>query len=276
MSASARRGNSLLCQVALTVCGEKGVVAVIQSFFDESFEDDQSFFAVAGYLFQTSKLRKFERAWRSMLGGLPYFHMQEINQIKSQPNGLQIGGVYDGMTADDADRLARKAIGLIGEFASHGYIIHVDPREVAANWQHTSIINGPYEACLWNALCAAKLWRDEHRPRAGLAYFFEHGGPNQKRAEKTITRLFNDDKEIFGSATKAFVPKGCSPAIDAADILCFLALAEFRRQRRKSKKPARKDFFALVNSVPTQHAKLDMKLWNDRCIATANGRLPSQ
>lgn len=252
------------------------MVAVIQSFFDESFEDDQSFFVVAGYLFQTSKLRKFEREWRSMLAGLPYFHMQEINQIKHAKDGIQVGGVYDRMTAESADRLARRAIQLISEYATQGFVTHVDPRDVAAEWEHKAILDGAYESCLWYAMCASKIWRDIFKPGARLAYFFEQGGPKQGHADNAIRALFADEEKIFGQASYAFVPKGCAPASEAADILSFLALKEFRRQRDNSHTKPRKDLIALTQGVPTEICKIDVKLWNDRVLVSARARLAAQ
>lgn len=276
MSSAAQGDGSLFYEVAVTLCGRGGMVAVIQSFFDESFEDNQSFFVVAGYLFQTSKLRMFEREWRSMLAGLPYFHMQEINQIKHAKDGVQMGGVYDRMTAESADKLARRAIQLISEYASQGFIAHVDPRDVTAEWKHKAILDGAYESCLWYAMCASKIWRDRFKPGARLAYFFEQGGPKQERADNAIRALFADEEKIFGQASYAFVPKGCAPASEAADILSFLALKEFRRQRANSPAKPRKDLIALTEGVPTEICRIDVKLWNDRVLAAARARLAAQ
>jgi len=79
-----------LATADILVPGESGLVAIVQSFFDESYEDSGELFCVAGYVFTKLDYQSFEIGWRAMLRrhSLPFFRMSACAHGAEPFNGL--------------------------------------------------------------------------------------------------------------------------------------------------------------------------------------------
>lgn len=248
--------------------GRNGLAAIIQSFFDESYGDDNPYpFCVAGYVFTKLKLAAFERDWRSMLRKweLPYFHM--VDCAHGNPP-------FDKLGRDGCINAAKDAISIIQKYAALGVGITLDPDKFEKDWQHKEIIKSAYECCVWMSVVAIKKWADEVRPSARFSYIFEQGYVNNGRALQAMVALFSDPelKAKYRSPGFGFVEKADSPGVQAADLLAWQLFTENKRIRDGIRPKARKDFSALMAKPQHVHAYVDLEAWNDQVLAAARAR----
>lgn len=113
--------DSILDLVRALAPGRDDALALIHSYFDESETD--STLCVAGYVFRTDNVRKFEASWRAMLrqnGDLPYFRMSACNSG---------GHHFDKMGENERIEAQRDAIKLVGKFASYGFSATVNTND---------------------------------------------------------------------------------------------------------------------------------------------------
>lgn len=273
--APAHKHETVMLTVARTLMWERSAMAaVIQSFFDESYGDDNPFpFCMAGYAFTKLRLAKFDREWRAMLAKyhLSAFHMVDC----AHGNGEFDKGIRP---RSQCDIIARHAISLIQKYASFGVGIIIDPEEFDANWQHKEAISSFYECCIWMCVVAIKKWSDDNLENRRFHYFFEKGYKNEGKAHSALVALFSDP-EInlrYRDPTFTMVPKKDSPGAQAADILAWHWYQEAKRRRDKTRPKPRKDFLALTSKPEHVVAEIDLKAWNDEVLVAARARLAAQ
>lgn len=225
---------------------EGDLVSILSAYFDESYGASGAF-SVAGYTFKQSALKPFEKSWGRMLRdyGLPYFRMS------SCASG---NGVFKGMTLDERDRIARRAISLIGQYACDGYGVSF----------RVGMLDGPsmqrefggmqdYEWSCWIVMAFIRGWVRFHNWPGGVQYFFEAGHQNQARANSLLAFIAQHDglRQAYRYRGHGFVEKETSGAVQAADILAWHVNKDLKRKSEGL--PPRKDFQALLKA---KHANL--------------------
>lgn len=239
------------------------VVAVLEAYFDESF--DRSLLCVAGYVFAKTKAKALNREWGHMLreNGLPYFRMSACAH-GNEP--------FDGLSKPQRDFVARTVIKLIGKYASVGVAITVDQEEYEKVVPLQSSLGGPYEFCVWSCLMGVRAWMDQTNKTTGkVGYFFEAGHAHQKSAHKLMDQLFNEPelRERYRYAAHGFVDKVVSRPSQAADMFAY----QWFKDRKRAAKGLghRRDCEALIHSTWHIAKHIDARQHADLIYRTFEG-----
>jgi hypothetical protein len=234
------------------------LVALLQSFFDESYGPD-GLVCVAGYVFTKSRAQALDKAWRKMLDDweLPYFRMSACAH-GNEP--------FDTLCKDDRIKVEKEAIALVHRHALHGVAATVDPVDlanVAKGHQVGSFSTTPYEFCAWNCIGLIAGWARAKRPGVthSISYVFESGDAHQREANAMMDHVSKDpDKREFCMyAGHAFFPKEQARPTQAADLLAWQWFTDSKRRTKLPYTP-RKDLIALMGGSvvhTTVHADQD-------------------
>jgi hypothetical protein len=222
---------------------EDAVVALISSFFDESFDD--GLLCVAGYAFTKLRGRRLDEEWRRMLARhrIPYFRMSACN-AGEEP--------FDGHTKPECVAAQTDAIALINKHASFGYAVTVDQRNFSKVLEKNPFVSTPYELAVWFCLMAVREWRLEAGQTGGAAYFFEAGHQHAGLADKLMRRLFNDPtlRSFYDYRAHAFVDKVTVRPVQTADVLAWQRYKDIKRRESGLTRP-RADCAALMSKPRT-------------------------
>lgn len=218
-------------------------MALIQSFFDESF--DAETLCVGGCIFKNTKAKAFNKAWGQMLVRyqLPYFRMSACNAAMAPFDKL-----------DRAQRVAvqTEAISLINKFAAAGYAMTIDLTAYSELIGEKGVISSAYELCVWTCLLGVHHWVEDAGITGSVAYFFEAGHQHQTKANRLMNQIFNNPrlKKFHQYKAHAFVDKEASRPCQAADILVWQRLKDIKR-RQKGIFKTRADCAALIAGTIT-------------------------
>lgn len=216
-----------------------------EAYIDESGTHDGSpILTVAGYLFERTQARRFERDWGKVLDkyGLPYAHMKEAVCCK---------GVYKdaGMTIGDCENSNRLLIQNIKKRTRFGFGVSVDPAMYSRIVGHYNNAPSAYSFALQGCFTIIRRWVERTGYNGSIAYVFEAGHASQGEANRYIADALlgsNSAKAKHRYASHNFICKRLAKPLHAADMLAwhyhhFIA----RRIERGIEKP-RADFAALV------------------------------
>jgi len=218
--------------------GRNDLVALIQAYFDESISGD--YLCVAGYVFTKGKVKHLDAEWRKMLRQyrLPYFRMSACAHGNSP---------FDKLSPANRDKVARKAIALICEFAALGIAATVNQRQYEENVPNPYGFQGPYEFCAWNCLMGVRRWIEEEGRKGDVAYVFEAGHASQSKANRLMQQLFESDKlrARYRYVSHTFVDKVKVRPVQTADVIAWQWLKD--RKNEAEGRPRRKDLEALLS-----------------------------
>lgn len=218
--------------------GRNDLVALIQAYFDESISGD--YLCVAGYVFTKGKVKHLDAQWRKMLReyGLPYFRMSACAHGNSP---------FDKLSDADRDKVARKAIALICEFAALGIATTVNQRQYEEKVHNPYGFQGPYEFCAWNCLMGVRRWIEDEGRKGDVAYVFEAGHASQSKANRLMQKLFESDKlrSSYRYVSHTFVDKVKVRPVQSADVIAWQWLKD--RKNEAEGRSRRKDLVALLS-----------------------------
>lgn len=220
-------------------------VALVEMYADESYSEERSsLFCVAGYLFEKTEAKRFNKRWQAMLNSycLTEFHMTDCAHHQ---------GEYKKLCKQQCDDVSREAIEIIKATAAYGFVISVDSEDYAEIMQPLSKDSiSDYSFCLLQTLSCIEVWADGTGFSGDVAYTFEAGHRHERDAHKTLENMYGDSasRDRFRISTYAFSPKKKVLPLQAADILAWHWLLEGYRQRLGDKRdrPVRKDLLALI------------------------------
>jgi hypothetical protein len=262
------RTNDIFDAMVDALAGERGDgVALIQSYFDESFDDET--LCVGGYVFKNTKAKLFNKEWRQMLAcyRLPYFRMSACN-AGTEP--------FHDLDRDQRVAVQTEAIALIGKYAAAGYAVTVDQGAFDAVVSTKGIVSSAYELCVWECLLGVNHWLKDSGITGSVAYFFEAGHVHQTKANRLMNQIFAEARlrKFYQYKAHAFVDKEASRPTQAADILVWQRFKQIRRLRNGHAMP-RADCVALMNGTKTFVFDIDRaKL--QQLVDAINGRFGSQ
>jgi hypothetical protein len=235
-------GESVFSDIAASLLGRRDVAVLVQSYFDESW--DEEIICVAGYIFKSGKARKFDTEWRRMLTRyrLPYFRMSACNQ-GTEP--------FDKLSKDQCVAVQKEAIALVGDFASFGAAVTVDQSAFNKIITNKGFVRTPYEFCVWMVLTAVQVWIEDHNEARKAAYFFEAGHAHQGMANTLMDNMFKNQsmKDAYRYKAHVFVDKKESRPTQAADILAWQWFKDLTRRKNGIFK-SRADCEALLKGTP--------------------------
>jgi len=231
-------GSAFVAIMDALLRGRHGIVAVIETYFDESMRGD--FTCVAGYAFVKSRCKRFDSEWGELLRSyhLPYFRMSACAH-GNKP--------FDVLSPQQCINAEKRAIGLINQYASHGIAVGTTTAEFQRSYSKSEHISTPYEFCVWAILAGVQSWLGDSGVKGSVAYFFEAGHKHQGRANMMMKKIFAapELKARYRYAGHAFVDKVQSRPAQAADLLAWQFATEYRRLR-EGRPYARKDYANLV------------------------------
>jgi hypothetical protein len=235
---------------------------MIHAYFDESGSHSGSVVTcVAGYLFTTEQLQRFEVEWRDALDRLSIasFHMVDC------AHGT---GNFKGVPAPDRAELVKRLIGIIKRRAEIGIVASVRPADYKP-----FVDGGPtgefgaYILCLIWCVAGVSAWIGKHGLSGKVAYFFESGHQLQRGANEAMYRMANGERFrnlcLYHSHT--FIGKDGSKAIQAADLLAWQWHREWDNRFGKKRRTRRLDFMNLLGM-----SHIGCHLTEDHLLAIAN------
>jgi hypothetical protein len=250
------------------LAGDRGDgVALIQSYFDESYDDET--LCVGGYVFKNTKAKLFNREWRQMLARyrLPFFRMSACNAGKEP---------FQHLDRDQRIAVQTEAIDLIGKYAAAGYAVTVDQHAFDDVVTNKGVVSSAYELCVWECLLGVNHWLKDSGITGSVAYFFEAGHEHQTKANRLMNLIFAEARlrKFYQYKAHAFVDKEASRPVQAADILVWQRFKQIRRIREGRTSP-RADCVALMNGTRTFVFDVDRaKL--QQLVDSVNARFGSQ
>ena len=215
------------------------LLVLAESYFDESnTHGGTDRLCVGGYIFRKEKAEEHAERWGQMLTkwGLGCFHMVDCAHNVEE---------FERLSKDECDLAARDAIKIIKETASAGVCVTVlesDYNEIIPKF---GFIGSAYDSSARDILTGVSAWMDAENFQGAMHYFFEAGADTENNASTCIMRMMTDPelKAEARYAGHSFVPKKCSPGVQAADILAWHAGQDCKRALRGD--PIRKDFASL-------------------------------
>ncbi|MDQ2945470.1 MAG: DUF3800 domain-containing protein [Acidobacteriota bacterium] len=228
-----------------------GLAAMMEFYMDESnSEDSDRVIVVAGYLFESDQCRLLDDEWKRLVedeAELPYFHMTDC------ANGV---GKYKILGRTKCDRLARSLIALIKKRMTLQVAFSVQEAEFKTamgipphehfNW--SDVFGGVYSFLAIHCLSIIGDWAKVSRYEGDISYFFEAGNDTQHQIDDTFRVVGKDplmsQKCHYNSHT--FVRKGEVRPIQAADILAWEWMTDWKHQFGMSDLPRRRSLHTLL------------------------------
>jgi hypothetical protein len=149
---------------------EDGCVAVIRAYIDASERKEMGLFSVAGFLFDSGRVRGFRKEWNRTFGGSRFSWADLI--ARSKPFDHLRGREHD----DEHAELVRTGVRLVRDNCLSGTTVSIwtqdienfSPRYIKGFSQAYSICT---HMCAWGLGKLAK----QHRLKGGIAYVLEAG-----------------------------------------------------------------------------------------------------
>jgi hypothetical protein len=215
---------------------------IFQAFFDESERSAGGVFAVAGFAFRKTRVKKLNAQWKKLFAQYDGFcHMTDLNARQGQ---------FKGIGDKEASRLTIEAIAIINEHASFGSAVACDLAEIDAHLPKW--IEGYGHA--YPFLCHQAMHRlgaliSQSGRNDEAAYIFESGHEKQKEAERFMKLVETPEmKTVLRHRSHSFVPKKDAPPLQAADIFVWEYAKYWDDTVGKRKIPMRKSLQSILTS----------------------------
>lgn len=215
---------------------------MLSCYLDEAGGKDDKFTVVAGFVSTATRWEQFEVDWRLMLAsyGVPYSHMKEFSQ-STGPFKKWRGAesIRRRFLADAASIIKQRVQG--GVFC---YMHHTIFDQVNKRVHLKDVLNSPYAAA--GRACAAQA----NVLQKGIECVFEEGGPDTHGLLTAMSIPLTLPDPIFKPSRdrtdkKGFFRKGLAQ-LQAADFLAYELRKHHREFSRRSGRPVRRSFFALL------------------------------
>lgn len=226
--------------VEIMAPGSGDVVAMVEAYFDESESDDTStFLSVSGYIFEKERCLSLDADWKRILDKyeLPFFRMSACAH-NAPP--------FDKLSPGQCDDAARLCIKTIKENMAYGCSASVRQKDYAEWMPKKNTVGTAYVWCCWMSLAGVRKWAENTGFDGRVAYFFEAGHKHQRQANGVMNRIFKDERfrSQYRYGSHAFVPKETNRPVQAADILAWHHVQDYKRYI--SGRPRRKDLDELL------------------------------
>jgi len=234
-AANCRSGPSFAYMVNAIHSDARGVVVLINAYFDESNshpETDRIF--VSGYAFDADcdKIRTFESDWRTAICPLPVFHASDFN-VRTDPTGITQRERYPCIYKNITEVIHRYAI--------CGLSVSVDNKSFEANIPERlrNVGFGSYSlACLWIFKTLPDILEKQFNNINPISYYFEQGHRHRSAVDDSITLLERSGDELGDKCrfrARAFIPKE-TPHLGPADHFGYECLQDYRRPKPGSQR----------------------------------------
>jgi hypothetical protein len=197
---------------------EDGCVAVIRAYIDASERKEMGLFSVAGFLFDSGRVRGFRKEWNRTFGGSRFSWADLI--ARSKPFDHLRGREHD----DEHAELVRTGVRLVRDNCLSGTTVSIwtqdienfSPRYIKGFSQAYSICT---HMCAWGLGKLAK----QHRLKGGIAYVLEAGDEYADEANHLLSYAAKVPVIADGYQWRshAFIPKDAGSPFHAGDLLAW-------------------------------------------------------
>src|SRR4051812_16147455 len=170
--------------------------------------------------------------------GLEYFHMVDCVHGNDSCKHLR-------ENKPKRDELQRRLIPLIGKYAEIGFSFSFDEKKFQKLFRSPGFLPNSYPLCCWLCVTAVTSWITAQKIQGRVSFLFESGHQHQPDATRILHNLFGKSQAVSYS----FVPKTCSGAVQAADVLAYLHAKHIKEELSESGRPTRKGFAALIGAI---------------------------
>jgi len=241
-SASLAFANGL---VEMLLPGGKGVLAMLQAYFDESEHTESGMFCIAGYGMFSHQVRRFNKEWGQLFGARA-LHMKHLAHSR---------GEFEGISKDEKDRLLAGAVKIINKRAAFAVVAWCNVQEIRAALANRIVaripgLENPYSLCHY--MCMLSVGSISRKRDAGkVAYIFESGYHSPGAVTQLITEFSKDPSfvETVALQSHTFADKRSFPPLQAADLLAY----EWVKRMREPLQPLRRTMRELVACERVQY-----------------------
>lgn len=238
-------------------------LAFVELYLDESEILEHNLLCVAGYIFRKERCIELEKAWPSVLRGLPYFRSTDCAHRT---------GPFEGMTDTECDAVQRRAFDVLKQHVDYGIAVtfdlryrHLCPDSIPLGLKQVT----PYTMCLHFCVQSAWKWMEDNQFDGEMAYFFEAGHPSQSESNALMNEMFKKSvlRKDFRYAAHSFIKKDHCGAIQCADILAWQTCTAAKK--RALNEPYRKDFDGRLIRVTVTQDAAEIQLTREQAHALA-------
>lgn len=192
---------------------DKGLLVVLETYFDESVRDSGTF-AVAGYGLFPEQAINFSRDWREMLGPIKAFHMADLVALR---------GEFKGFTGRDRDALLRRAVELVNRDIAVAFAVSCNRTEFASIAVSLRGLREPYSYLCMLCMQTVGNWMRATDIDGDVAYVFESGQEFQEEAcdLMNLATKFKEIGELYRYRSHTFAAKCDAAPLQAADLLAW-------------------------------------------------------
>ncbi len=197
-------------------------VFAMEACFDESGTHGSRFLCVAGYLFTTSGAIRFAERWTSelipMLPGVGHFHAADCGTRR---------GPYHQKNANERDAIVERAADIIGDTASFGGVVGIDPSDyelvTSRDPRIRKSIGSAYTLCAIRCIQLMSNWADSQSLDESIAYQFEVGCRYAGELANSLAAIERNKtlKKQYHLRGFAFLDKEEMRPLEAADLLAW-------------------------------------------------------
>jgi len=191
---------------------------VLRAYLDASSRDDSGLFAVAGYLFESGRVRRFRQDWRETFGYEKFSWADLIARTK--PFKHLRGRENDA----EHTRLVAAGVSLVRQHAIAGSIVSCWKQDVE-NFGPTWIrgFGHAYSIACHMAMAGMGAWAKQNDYRGGIAYILEAGDDFSDEANHLLSYAAKAPvvADFYQWRSHSFVPKDVASPFHAPDLLAW-------------------------------------------------------
>lgn len=242
-------------------------------YMDESYVTGSiPMLCVAGFLFEGENASQLDSEWKAVLNreGMPYMRMSLFTKDGQEP--------YAHLPMTRRDEIARELISIIGRHRSLAFAVGIEEKlceRLFPEYLPPTDKGKPLSAYGWCLVDCCKLsaqWARNHNFRGEISYFFESGHKDRKDANAALNAVFEDDAELRKKVLRyrghSFIDKADTGALQAADMLAWLAGKWFKKGRPGLASNMRKDLQELLAHNSPQH-RASIHWWTEPRLRAA-------
>lgn len=200
---------------------------------------------IAGFVFEADEAVKLDAEWREVLvrEKIPYMRMSQFTKDGCEP--------YAHLSRSRRIEIEKELIAIIRKHRSLAFASGISETmysRVCADYFPMPHVMTAYTWCLIDCEKLVEMWARDHNLDGQIAYYFESGHKHQGLANRAWDKLFSDEdrRKRFRYGSHSFIDKADAGALQAADMLAYLACKWFGRGLPGTVSGMRKDLQQLL------------------------------
>ncbi len=203
-----------------------GYVAVLRAYIDASTRTESGLLSVAGYLFESGRVRRFSQEWRKTFGTERFSWADLVNRGRSfkRLGRREDDKAHNRVVDAEHDELVRTGVRLVREYAIAGTIVSCWKQDVE-NFGPTFIkgFGHAYSIAGHMAMAGMGRWVKRNNCRGGIAYVIEAGDDGYDQLEHLLSYATKspDVAGMYQWRGHSTAPKTANSPFHAPDLLAW-------------------------------------------------------